>query len=91
MADTKQNVKLIEGALALGFSPSEAITRAMGVSLSEFARQTGHTAAAVSMCFNFYNGRVFGGIRDLVAERLGVPREYIDRVIESQAEQTVAA
>lgn len=86
MPESTDTVKLIEGSLALGFSLSEAIQRALGQSLSQFGRERGHGRSAVSMCLTFYGGRTFGNVRDDLAETLGVSREQIDNWIESQRE-----
>lgn len=91
MHDTRDAVKLIEASLALGFSLSEAVQRALGRSLSEFARERGHSRSAVSMCLTHYQQRVFGNVRDDLADELSVPREYLDRLIEQQAAAAQAA
>lgn len=85
MADTRETVKLIEASLALGYSLSETVQRALGRSLSEFGRERGHSRSAVSMCLTNYQGRVFGNVRDDFAEALDIPREYLDRLIEQEA------
>ena len=84
MRHTNDAIKLIEGSLALGFSLSEAVQRALGGSLADFARESGHSRSAVSMCLSFYDGRVFATVREDLASALGVPREYLDRIIEEQ-------
>ena len=85
-----RSVNMIEVAIAVGFTPSEAIQNALGVSLAHFAADAGCTATQVSMCLNGYPGRVYSGIRDALCRRLGVPRDRLDRWI-SDYTTTVAA
>jgi hypothetical protein len=84
MRETRDTVKLIEASLVLGYTLSEAVQRALGHSLSEFARERGHSRSAVSMCLTNYNGRVFANVRDDLALSLAIPREYLDRLIDQQ-------
>ncbi len=85
MTRTKDSVKVIEGALSLGFTLPEAVSRALGTSLGDFARQNDVRATEVSMCLNAYHQRTYPNIRDAICEALGIPREYLDRLIEAEA------
>lgn len=76
-------VNVVESALALGFSLSEAIQRALGRSLASFAATYGHRASEVSMCLNAYEGRVYPAIRNDLATELGIGREVVDQWIDN--------
>lgn len=80
-------IKVVEGALALGFSISEAVQRALGTTLTAFAGER-FAVQEVSMCLRNYGGRVYPEIRDALSETLDIPREYLDRLIEEQAAKT---
>lgn len=84
-------VNVVEGALALGFSLSEAVQRALGQSLSAFAAKYGHRPSEVTMCLTSYEGRVYPAVRDDLATELGVDRETVDRWISSAAGKAPAA
>jgi hypothetical protein len=71
-------VKVIDGALALGFSLSEAVQRALGRTLTAFAADKPYSVQSVSMCLAAYEGRVYPEIRDDLCAELEIPREYID-------------
>jgi hypothetical protein len=86
MAQTKESIKVIEAALAIGFKLSEAVQRALGAPLAEFASRHGFTPQAVTMCLGAYQGRVYSDIRDALCADLEIPREYIDRLLSSQAQ-----
>lgn len=91
MATGSEAIRVIEGAIALGFTPADALLRAMDATVGDLAGEWGDKTSAVSMCLNFYQGRVFGPVRDKVAARLGLPREYVDGVIERRKVPAVAA
>lgn len=84
MPQGPEAVKLVEGALALGFSLSEAIQRALGCSLSAFAADIGVGRSEVSMCLNKYEGRIYEQIREALAQRLGVDRSQVDAWIDGE-------
>lgn len=77
-------IKVIETALSLGFSLSEAVQRALGTTLTQFAAGRPFSVQSVSMCLSAYEGRVYGEIRDAICDALDIPREYLDRLIDSQ-------
>ena len=87
MARGTEAVKVIEGALTLGFSLSEAIQRALSGSLSSFAFGKPYSVQSVSMCLAFYEGRIYSQIREDLCAALDLPREYLDRLIEKKKEQ----
>lgn len=91
MRRTPEAVKVIQGALALGFSLSEALQRVLGCSLSAFGAENGFSPSEVSMCVRFYEGRVYPEIREKLAERLATSRETIDELIESAAAGRIPA
>lgn len=91
MPVTGSPVKLIEGALALGFSLSEAVQRALGESLTAWGARRAFGQSEVSMCLRFYENRVYGEIRDALASDLGTDRERVDRWIADQAASSAAA
>lgn len=86
MATSREKIKTLEGALALGFDLTMAIQRALGTSLTAFANEHGYSVPAVSMCLRGYSGRVYPDIRDAICETLDIPREYLDRLIDEQRE-----
>jgi len=85
-----EKIKVIEAALAIGFSLSEAIQRALGRSLTAFASAHGFRQNEVSMCLAAYEGRVYPQIRDAICSDLEIPREYLDRLIADEARRRVA-
>lgn len=91
MPNASESVRIIETALALGFTPSDAILRALDTTTGELAGELGQKGSAVSMCLNYYKQQTYGPIRDGVAQRLGVPREYIDGVIERRQKEAAPA
>lgn len=86
--ESHSNAQLIEGALALGFTLSEAVQRALGRSLSEFAEAHGHRQSEVSMCLGGYPGRIYAQVRDDLCAELSIERATLDRWI---AERTASA
>lgn len=78
-------VKVIDGALSLGFSLSEAVQRALGRSLSSFCEGRSFSPQSLSMCLTAYEGRVYPEIRDAICAELDIPREYLDARIDDQA------
>jgi len=84
MAHNKDSIKVIEGALALGFRVSEAVQRALGTTLTDFAGRHAFTRQSVTMCLMAYEGRTYSEIRDAICAELEIPREYLDRLIDSQ-------
>lgn len=84
-------VKVLLGALALGFSISEAFQRALGMKLAVWGRQHGFSPQEMWMCVNFYEGRVYPAIRDALSGALETTREKIDDLIESAAAQKIPA
>lgn len=91
MARGANKIKVIEGALALGFDLTEAVGRALGGTLTAFAEQRGYTKQALTMCLRAYDGRTYSDIRDAICAELGIPREYLDRLIDSRNKKGVAA
>lgn len=86
----RKAVKLIEAALEMGFPLTDAVARALGCSLTEFAGDR-FTVQAVSMCLRSYENRVYPEIRDALAESLDVTRSFIDDIIErARSRQAVA-
>lgn len=90
MPHANDPVKVIETALALGFSLPEAFQRALGQSLSEWGSERGFGKTAISMCLNGYHGRVYPEIRDAFADAFGVGRDRVDTWIAEWAERRVA-
>lgn len=84
-------VNVVEGALDLGFSLTEAVQRALGSSISAFAAKYGHRQSEVSMCLLGYEGRVYPEIRNDLAAELDVSREAIDRWIATTSGKAPAA
>jgi hypothetical protein len=74
-----------------GASVSEAIAKALGCSLAEFGRRIGKRQAEIYMCLNGYEQRVYAEIRDAICAELEIPREYLDRLIDTQHESTAAS
>lgn len=91
MSHLMNRVNLVGGALALGFTLSEAVQRAIGEPLAAWAGRHGFTPQAVSMCLRFYEGRVYPEIRDRLAETLGAERATVDGWIEAQRKSLAAA
>lgn len=91
MPSGQENIKTIEAALTLGFTVSEAVQRALGCPLAEFARRHAVRRVEVSMCLNAHEGRVYPEIRQHLADDLGVPREYIDGLIDRQRKERAEA
>lgn len=90
MPHLMNRVNLVGGALALGFTLSEAVQRAIGEPLATWGSRFGFTPQAVSMCLRFYEGRVYPDIRDRLAETLGTERSTVDGWIESQRKALAA-
>ena len=86
MRDDGQAVKRLEAALELGFSVSEAVQKALGRSLTQWAEEHGHRQSEVSMCLGGYPGRIYGAIRDDLAAELGIDRGDLDRLIDGPTE-----
>lgn len=84
MPQGTEAIKVVEGALSLGFSVSDALQRALGMTFTEFASAKSYSVQSVSMCVRFYDGRVYPEIRDDICTALELPREYLDRIIEAQ-------
>lgn len=76
---------LIESAMALGFTLSEAVQKVLGRSLSQFAEERGHRQPEVSMCLGGYPGRTYGQIRDDLCAELEIERAVLDRWITEQS------
>lgn len=85
MPATANRVKLIDGALALGFSLAEAVQRALNESLSAWGARHGFTPSEVSMCLRFYERRVYSPVREALALDLGTERSRVDQWIEEHA------
>ena len=79
-------VKRIEAAMSLGFSVSEAVQKALGRHLSQFAEEHGHRQSEVSMCLGGYPGRTYGTIRDDLSGALGIERAELDALIDGASE-----
>lgn len=71
--------------MAVGLSASEAVQRALGISLSEFGRRNGFRQTEVSMCLLGYPDRGYPEIRDAICAELGITRDFLDAKIEEQA------
>lgn len=82
MGDVRGGVKGIVSAIKCGFSLSQAIRVQLGMSLSEYAASRGFRYNEVSMCLNGYPSRVYGRIRDAVAEDVGIGRADLDALID---------
>jgi hypothetical protein len=86
MATGTEAIKIIEGALALGFSLSEALQRALGISSwASLASEKPYSPQSVSMCLNAYEGRVYPEIRNDICSALEISREYLDALIARQS------
>lgn len=90
MSQGNDAVKIVEGALELGFSLPEAIQRALGRTLSDWAAERGFHRSEVSMCFLGYKGRIQPKVRNAAAEDLGVSRATVDAWIERAARERAA-
>lgn len=90
---TNDNIKIkqIEGLTDLGLTVSEAVTRALDCSLTEFADRHGFKQPEVSMCLNAYHQRGYPFIRDAICAELGVEREWLDNLIDTQKRTTEGA
>lgn len=91
MAISVDRVKVVDGALALGFSLGEAVQRALGKSLTAWGEAHGFSSSEVSMCLRYYERRVYGLIRDALAADLGTNRARVDTWIEEHAASLVDA
>ena len=85
MPETHEKIKQIDALTDLGLDVSEAVQRALGVSLSEFGRRQGFSSAEITMCLRGYHQRVYPEIRDAICAELDLPREYLDRLIDGQS------
>ena len=90
MPPTTEKIKLIEAALSLGFSLSEAVQKALGGSLSDFAERHGARQTEVSMCLLGYHQRVYPEIRDALCTELEIKREELDRLIDDERQRRAA-
>ncbi len=88
MPGERNPVKVVEGALALGFTLSEAMQRALGRTLSAFGQEFGHSPSEVSMCVRRYEGRIYPDIRESFARALRVDRAKVDEWIDAQVAET---
>lgn len=84
MEQGSEAVRRLEAAIGLGFSLSEAVQKALGCSLTQWAEANGHRQSEVSMCLGGYHQRAYPAIREALARDLAVEREDLDRLIEAQ-------
>lgn len=77
-------INQIKGLVSHGLTVSEAVQKALDISLSEFARQHGFRSGEVSMCLLGYHQRTYPEIREAIAAALDVPREFIDQLIDDE-------
>lgn len=77
--------------LALGFPLSQAVQRALGLSVTALARQEGWDRSLLSMVLNAHRHRVCPGIRDRLAEMLGATRGEVDAWIAAEAARRAEA
>ncbi|MCG8468414.1 MAG: hypothetical protein MJB57_09445 [Gemmatimonadetes bacterium] len=85
MSDRKRAIKVISGSLELGYSLSEAVQRALGSTLTDFAARNDFRQEEVSMCLLGYPQRVYPRIRDALCSELHVSRAFLDEKIAEQA------
>jgi len=85
MKGRTQTIKLISVSLELGYSLSEAVQRALGSTLTDFAKRHDFRQVEVSMCLLGYPQRIYPDIRKALCRELGVPRSFLDDKIETQA------
>jgi hypothetical protein len=84
MGATHEKIKQIEGLMAFGLSVSHAVFKALGCTRGEFAERHGVAPPEVSMCLLGYHQRTYPQIRDAICAELDIPREYLDRLIDTQ-------
>lgn len=84
MSVTAEKIKQIEGLIGFGSTLPEAVSKALGSTLTEFALRYGWRHSEVSMCLNGYHQRTYPEIRDAICAELEIPREYLDRLIDAQ-------
>lgn len=88
MNHSKDPVKRLRAALALGFSLPDSLPIVLGCSVATFARRCGHRESEVSMCLRGYPGRTYGAIREDLASELGVSRSDVDDLISEASGET---
>lgn len=77
---TRANVKVM---VAAGASPRDAIKAALPETFAEFADRHGFAASHVSRCINSVQRHE--KIREVLAEELGVDREWLDKILDARA------
>lgn len=82
--------KRVTELVDVGLPLTEAIAKAMGCSLSAFARRRDVRQEEISMCLLGYPGRIYTDIRDAICDELGIAREFLDEKIEEQAARNAA-
>lgn len=83
MSSTASKIKQIEGLLGHGADLPTAISITLGCTLAAFASRNGVRRQEVYMCLGGYHQRPYEAIRDAICAELEIPREYLDRHIDS--------
>jgi len=76
-----KTIRTIENSVQSGFTLSETIRMLLGISFSEFSKNTGLKQEEISMCLLGYPGRELPKVRKALARKLGLKLEQMNDLI----------